>query len=135
MTEPLVAESAEAGHRGTTTRRRVLVIGLVIALVVVAAAFWLGARWGGRTQTATAYCSALGPALLCGDEPGSGDYGGAASVAWTQDGAFRMDGLPDCLDRRDSLIQVVIGYEEVEADGVRVNRVVWVDCDSAVPAH
>ncbi len=131
MTGPLVAESAEAGRLGRSSRA--LVIGAIVALVAAIAGFWLGSLWGGRTQTATAYCSVLGAALLCGDEPGSGDYGGPASVAWTQDGALRLDGLPDCLDRRDSLIQVVIGYEEVEANGTRWNRVTWVDCDSAVP--
>lgn len=132
MTEPLVADEVAAGRRGTSTRRRSLVIG-VVALLVVGSGFWLGVQWGGRTHTTTAYCSVLGGSLICGDEPGMGDYGGGASVAWTQEGSTRMDGRAACLDGRDQVIQVVIGYEEVEADGVRLSRVVWVDCDSAVP--
>ena len=70
MTEPLVAESASAGGLPATAWRRALVIGVVIAVVVAAAAFWLGAQWGGRTQTTTAYCSAIAGSLGCGEERG-----------------------------------------------------------------
>lgn len=132
MAEPLVAESATAGGQPAAWRRA-LVIGVVIALVVAAATFWLGTQWGGRTQTATVYCFATAGAVSCGDEPGYGDYAGAADVAWTEDESDHLDGRPACLDGGDREIQVVIGYEEVDSNGTRLNRVVWVDCDSAVP--
>jgi hypothetical protein len=34
---------------------------------------------------------------------------------------------------RDRLVQVAIGFEEVDSNGMKTKRIVWVDCDAAQP--
>jgi ferric-dicitrate binding protein FerR (iron transport regulator) len=132
MTEPLVAESAEAGRRGTSTQRRALVVGVVLVLVAVAAAFWLVVRSGERTETTTAYCTASAREVDCLLQ-----VGGTVRIddtTWTQDGAEHTQSRPACLDGHDPEVQVKVGYNTFEAEPyVWSTEVVWVDCDSAVP--
>jgi len=130
MTEPLVAESAEAGRRGTTIQRRALVIGVIVALVAVGAAFWLVVRSGERTETTTSYCSATAREVDCLLQ-----VGGRAQIddtTWTQDGTEYTQSRPACLDGHDPEVQVKVGYNKFEAEPyVWSTEIVWVDCDTA----
>ena len=131
MSEPLVADEAEAGRGGATTQRRALVIGVVLVLVAVAGALWLVVRSGGQTETATAYCTASAREARCLLQ-----VGGRVQIddtTWTQDGTEHTLTRPACLDGHDPEVQVMVGYKNVEIEhDVWSTEIVWVDCDTAI---
>lgn len=114
-------------------RPRWVVAAAAAVAVLLVAAFIVGTQWGGRTQTAVAYCSVIRQSLSCGDSPGSSEYVGAASTPWSADGSLHSDGRPECLPGFDRVARLTIAFEPVDPDKGGTSRIVWVDCDSVMP--
>lgn len=107
-----------------------------LAVAALAATFWVGAEWGSRTQSTTAYCLSAPGQIGCTENPdGTGrGYSIPRDVPWSDDGATVQDGRPTCLPPIGiGNIRVTFAYETVEVDGVRRDVAVWVDCTSAQP--
>lgn len=100
-------------------------------VLACALAFVAGAKWGGRTQTADAYCLSTHQQITCTtEEDGTGrDILVPTDVSWAVEGEFPRGGRPDCLPPVGiGALEVNVTYESVDIGGYEQYLATFVDC-------